>query len=255
MAAMRIAVLADIHGNILALRSVLADIQARHIDLIVNLGDSVSGPLWPRETFEQLQALGAPTVRGNHDRQVATLNQKSMGASDRFAYTELSADQRDALGQLPFSRIFAPGIIGFHATPAHDDRYVVEDIADGHLIRAPIEKISKRLGVIDARIVLLGHSHQSSQVLLPSGVTIINPGSVGCPAYEDPTGKAHCSEAGTPHARYAILDDGGSGNPAVTLCALPYPHDRAAQQALVNGRPEWAHALRTGFMPPKGTEC
>ena len=69
---MRIAVLADIHGNVLALDAVLDDLKRRGgADLTINLGDCVSGPLWPRETFERLEALDLPTVRGNHDRRVA----------------------------------------------------------------------------------------------------------------------------------------------------------------------------------------
>ncbi len=67
---MRLAVIADIHGNLLALDAVLADIAARGVDLTVNLGDCVSGPLWPAETAARLMALGLPTVRGNHDRWV-----------------------------------------------------------------------------------------------------------------------------------------------------------------------------------------
>ncbi|TIW76192.1 MAG: metallophosphoesterase, partial [Mesorhizobium sp.] len=48
---MRIAVLADIHGNLLALDAVLDDLNRRGgADVTVDLGDCVSGPLWPRET-------------------------------------------------------------------------------------------------------------------------------------------------------------------------------------------------------------
>ena len=47
---MRIAVLSDIHGNVAALEAVLADIAKREADLIVNLGDSLSGALFPAET-------------------------------------------------------------------------------------------------------------------------------------------------------------------------------------------------------------
>ena len=65
---MRIAVISDIHGNLAALDEVLADIKRRGCDATVNLGDCCAGPLWPRETFERLEALGLPTVRGNHDR-------------------------------------------------------------------------------------------------------------------------------------------------------------------------------------------
>ena len=49
---MRLAVIADVHGNLIALETVLADIARRGSDLIVNLGDCVTSPLWPRETYE-----------------------------------------------------------------------------------------------------------------------------------------------------------------------------------------------------------
>ena len=120
---MRIAVLADIHGNIPALEAVLDDVSGRGADLIVNLGDCVSGPLWPRETFECLERLKAPTVRGNHDRQVATFDSTKTDASDRFAFLELSEAQRKALGQLPFSRQFAPSIEGSEWWQTVDPKY------------------------------------------------------------------------------------------------------------------------------------
>jgi putative phosphoesterase len=246
---MRIAVLADIHGNLPALEAVLDDVGRRGADLIVNLGDCVSGPLWPRETFERLERLGAPTVRGNHDRQVAVFDPIEMGPSDRFASEELSEAQRKALGELPFSRRFAAGIVGFHATPEYDDRYVLDDVASGVLARASMEKIVRRLGPIGEKLVVLGHSHRPDLVRLPDGTIVMNPGSVGCPAYFDPTGQAHASEAGTPHARYAIVDITDGKDPSVMFLALDYDHEAAARRAEMNGRPEWAHALRTGFMP------
>lgn len=246
---MRIAVLADIHGNIPALEAVLDDVGRRKVDLIVNLGDSVSGPLWPRETFERLEQLGALTVRGNHDRQVAAFDSAKATESDRFAFVALSESQREALGRLPFSFQFAPGIIGFHATPAYDDRYVLDDIASGVLVRAPMEKIVRRLGVIEEKLVLLGHSHRQDLVRLPSGTIVMNPGTVGCPAYFDPSGQAHASEAGSPHARYALVDTVEGGEPSVAFMAVAFDHEAAARRADMNGRPDWAHALRTGFMP------
>jgi hypothetical protein len=62
---MRIAILADVHGNCLALDAVLADLTQRGgAELVVNLGDCVSGPLWPAETMERLATLDVVTVRG-----------------------------------------------------------------------------------------------------------------------------------------------------------------------------------------------
>jgi predicted phosphodiesterase len=55
------AIISDIHGNLCALEAVLADIKVRGADSIVNLGDCVTSPLWPRETFELLESLDLVT--------------------------------------------------------------------------------------------------------------------------------------------------------------------------------------------------
>jgi predicted phosphodiesterase len=86
---MKIAVIADIHGNAVALEAVLADIAVRGVDRVINLGDVVSGPLWPRETMDLLSGRDWLTIRGNHDRWVAGGDPAAKGALDRFAVTEL----------------------------------------------------------------------------------------------------------------------------------------------------------------------
>ncbi len=65
---MRIAILADIHGNSAALDAVLADIDRKGIIHILNLGDCLSGPLDPAGTADRLIARPFPTIAGNHDR-------------------------------------------------------------------------------------------------------------------------------------------------------------------------------------------
>jgi predicted phosphodiesterase len=77
---MRLAILSDIHGNLLALEAVLADLKTRSVDATVNLGDCVTNPLWPRETLELLDTLSLPTVRGNHDRWIAERTRSQIGA-------------------------------------------------------------------------------------------------------------------------------------------------------------------------------
>jgi predicted phosphodiesterase len=57
----RLAIIADIHGNLPALEAVLADIKASGATATVNLGDCVSGPLWPRETMHVLEREALPT--------------------------------------------------------------------------------------------------------------------------------------------------------------------------------------------------
>ena len=65
---MRVAALADIHGNLPALEAVLLDVEREKPDLIVFCGDVASGPM-PSETIDLLRTLrGARFVRGNADR-------------------------------------------------------------------------------------------------------------------------------------------------------------------------------------------
>jgi predicted phosphodiesterase len=68
---MRVAALYDIHGNLPALRAVLADVAREGVDTVVVGGDVATGPL-PRETITHLIALGdrARFVTGNADREV-----------------------------------------------------------------------------------------------------------------------------------------------------------------------------------------
>jgi predicted phosphodiesterase len=116
-------------------------------------------------------------------------------------------------------------------------------------MRGSTAGIQRRLGNVEARIVFCGHSHLPHLIQLPDGPLILNPGSVGLPAYDDlGADEPHVSESGSPHARYAVLtiDD---DQVSVEMIALNYPWEIAAEQAERNGRHEWAHALRTGFMP------
>ncbi len=109
--------IADIHGNLPRSGGVFADLARQNIDRIVDLGDRVSGPLWPRETFELLERRGIPGVRGNHDRLAGSAARDGLGRSDSFAFDALDAKQREGLACLPFRMSVAPGIEAFHATP------------------------------------------------------------------------------------------------------------------------------------------
>ena len=108
-------------------------------------------------------------------------------------------------------------------------------------------RIAERLGETHATVLLCGHSHQARIVRGALGILIANPGSVGCPGYVDPTPPAHVSEAGSPHARYAMLTR-ASERWSVELIAIEYDWTSASRRATENGRPEWAQALATGYV-------
>ena len=239
---MRIAVIADIHGNMPALEAVLDDIRRREIDQTINLGDCVSGPLWPREVCGLLMESNSLVIRGNHDRWVSGAD--PTGASDRYAVSKLGPDHLRWLGSLPPTA--DDGIFACHGTPTNDNRYLVENVSERRLVRASPSVIQERLGDISARVVLCGHSHQPHLIQLPNGPLVLNPGSVGCPAYDDPGAPPLISEAGSPHARYAILiieEDAVSAE----MSAVKYDWQGASARAEKNGRSEWAYGLRTGW--------
>lgn len=230
---MRIAVISDIHGNFPALEAVLGDLRRRNIDQVINLGDCVSGPLWPRETIEFLIGTSWPTTRGNADRRVSGHDLAAMGP-DQLVHNQLTEAQRLWLAALPVLIDMGEGIIAFHSTPTDDDRYLVESVQDGKLVRASATCIRERIGATMGRTLLCGHSHRPHFIQLPDGPIILNPGSVGL------------SEAGSPHARYAVLVVDG-GQIAVEMFAVRYDWMIAADYADKKGRPDWAFTLRTGF--------
>jgi putative phosphoesterase len=243
----KIAAVSDIHGNLLALEAVLADIDKRGVDLIVNLGDILSGPLLPRETAERLMALDFPTISGNHERQVLDTVPDDMGASDRYARDTITAAQRDWMKSLPPVMRPTADVFMCHATPQNDVDCYLEDIVGGELRPAPLRAIEERTGGCDAALILCGHSHIPRLSQLPSGQIIVNPGSVGIQAYEGHHPGPHTVEIGSPHGRYAIAER-SSGTWTVQFIAVPYDWDAAARLALEHGREDWVRALRTGFV-------
>lgn len=243
---MRLAILADIHGNVLALEAVLADLRETAPDLVVNLGDCASGPLWPRETIELLMARDWPTVRGNHDRLVAETPRAGMSPSDACAWDSLDEAQRNWLGALPAIQR-RDDLLMFHAQPARDDAYLLEKVSEqGDVIAATRAHVEARLRGESAPLVLCGHTHLPRLVRIAESL-IVNPGSVGCPGYSDDAPVPHVVETGAPHARYALATRRGSSW-TIDLRAIAYDWDAAARRAARNGREDWARALASGFL-------
>jgi hypothetical protein len=93
--------------------------------------------------------------------------------------------------------------------------------------------------------MLCAHSHVPRIVRLGQSL-IVNPGSVGLPAYESGEPR-YVMESGSPDAHYAILTHDDRGWIA-ELVTLAYDSELAAVTAERHGRLDWARALRTGFM-------
>jgi predicted phosphodiesterase len=244
---MRIAALSDIHGNLFALDAVLADAGRRGVDLSVNLGDILSGPLLPAETAERLMTLDLPTIRGNHERQLLTRPPERLTASDRYAYDQLRDGHREWIEALPVVLRPITDVFMCHATPVSDVDCYLEDLVDGELRPAALATIESRSSACDAGLILCGHTHIPRVAHLSSGQIIVNPGSVGIQAYFGHDPAPHTVEVGSPHARYAIAERSSRGW-TVELVAVPYDWDSAAEVARARGRDDWVRALKTGFV-------
>ena len=232
---MRIAAITDIHGNLRALQAVLADMADRSPDIIVNLGDCVSGPLEPAETGDLLMERGFLTIRGNHDRQLLDRPVSEMGPIDRFTAAHLSERHRTWLAGLP-----PPAVV--------DLTYLLETV-DAHGIRiTPRARLDAQLASSPQSLILCGHSHNPRAVAASNGRLVVNPGSVGLQAYHDTVPYPHMMEVGSPHARYAIIDTGP--RPRVEFMAVEYGWASASADARRAGHADWAHALAGGFVGP-----
>jgi predicted phosphodiesterase len=245
---MRVAAISDVHGNLLALDAVMADIAEQSVDVVVNLGDLLSGGVQPRETADRLMQLDLPTVRGNHERQLLTYPPERMGLSDRLAHDTITDRHRQWLAELPLTLRVAEGVLAFHGSPTDDLVYLLETVDPSGARPATEAEVTERLGAsVDVPLLLCGHTHLQRSMRLPTGAFVLNPGSVGWPAYDDDHPCSHVMEAGTPHARYAVADD-ASGEWRAEFRSVVYAWDRAAATAEANGRPDVAGALRTGRM-------
>ncbi len=247
---MRFAAVADIHGNALALEAVIEDLQRERIDKVVNLGDVLSGPIDPTGVAEHIIPLGWKTVRGNHDRYLIEQDPADMGPTDAVTYAALSSAHLDWLRTLPASLNPFPGVYACHATPRADDAYWMERVlTDGTIRQATREELEAEINDVSAHanLILCGHTHIPRLARLSTGAVLVNPGSVGCPAYTDDQPTPHTMQTGTPNASYAILakrDDEWD----VTFRSVPYDHDAAAAQARAFGREDWAQGLESGWL-------
>lgn len=264
---MKLAAISDIHGNLPALDAVLADIASHAVDTIVNLGDILSGPLWGAETADRLMALALPTIAGNHERQLLTLPRERMSASDAHTDDELLPAHRAWLASLPPTLHLGDEVFCCHGTPTSDLVYFLETtepgfagVGRGHngVRAATLAEAGERAGTalkgMANGLILCGHTHVPRLLRLADGRLVVNPGSVGLQGYDDDHVHPHVIETRSPHARYALLERGAAGW-HVSLRSVAYDWEESARRADREGRPDWAHALRTGFVGPFEAEA
>jgi predicted phosphodiesterase len=216
---MRIAIVSDIHGNLMALDSVVSDIERQGVDQVWCGGDiGWAGP-WASECIERVRDHGWPTVRGNADVWITGDPQTITDAQRRATFVEIagqhaiSEDDARWLANLPIGHTGPGSILMVHGTP--DSPF---DAPGPDSPAATFEPFEDAAG-----ITVFGHVHRAFVRKLRDGTLVANSGSVGLPL----DGETAC---------YVIVENTG---PEVTIVHRRVPFDRRAciAQAKVMGGP------------------
>lgn len=228
---MRVAVLADIHGNLPALRAVLDEMEREEPDALVIAGD-VMGGAYPREALELLAARPEHVVwvRGNAEREAVAAWEGAPVADDEpgraAAWSALALDQRwrDGLASWPIA-VTVDDVCYCHGSPRADDEILTRATTDAAL-RAALD------GITEA-VVVGGHTHQQLVRQLHEAPTYVNAGSVGMP-YE-----------GRPGAFWLMVEDGQP-----QLRATDYDLDAAVAELRVSGFADVESQLAESLLDP-----
>lgn len=232
---MRIAAIADIHGNLPALETVLEDCKRQSIGQYIFLGDYITDGPFSNEVLDIVRSMDAVVVSGNRETRTLKLgptetSQKVMAA----AYATRDHLREDSLDYIQTlkeeTEIEFEGVrfhISHHPTHYHKHENGIWDMAD----------IPKILTHASADITLFGHTHRQ---LLHSenGKHVFNPGSVGLALNSDP------------RAHYGIITikDGNINNGSIEFETLRLDYDREA----------YLEAIRTSGLleeSPLWTQC
>lgn len=237
---MRIVLISDIHGNLPALETILADLQNEQVDQIVCLGDvALFGPQ-PHEVLARLRLLSSTMVLGNTDARALGRSPYEARDEDSFRINEVEfwGMQQLSPTDLEYLGSFQPivevsideeaNLICYHGSP--------RAIGDIILATTPDDELETMLSGYQATVMAGGHTH--TQMLRRFGAaTLINPGSAGIPfVLDQSTGRARHPS----WAEYAVVSR-PAGGLRIELRRTPYDTQPLIRAALASGMPhaEW----------------
>jgi predicted phosphodiesterase len=229
----RVAAIADVHGNATALGAVLAELEREQPDLIVSCGDLTWGSL-PRESVALLEPWGDRVlyVRGNSERE---LQERTMLDSEvarwEFERHDDPVLQDYVRSVRPQVAVEIDGLgptLFCHGSPRSDEECVT--------VATPAERVEEFTAGVQAACIVTAHTHMQYDRRVGE-TRLLNPGSVGLP-YEPEPGKAY----------WALL------GPDVELRRTPYDLDAAIERMRVAGMPKFDQIEELMRTPPPQAE-
>lgn len=213
---MRIAIVSDVHGNLVALEAVLTDLQEQRPDLVVHGGDlAFNGPR-PAECVERIRRLGWPGVRGNMDEALET--RRGRHPSIDWARERLGEEPNRWLQSQPLEWRQDRQLALVHAVPGDLWKAVGPQTDDSEL-RAVY-------GPLGAGLAVYCHIHRP-YVREVGDLTVANTGSVGLPF------------DGDTRSSYLLIED---GKPEIRR--VEYDIERALREVEESGHPDGATIAR-----------
>jgi putative phosphoesterase len=223
---MRLGLISDVHGNLVALEAVLSDMPA--VEAVICVGDVVGYNPWPGECVDRVREVASVSVMGNHDRNVDTPDRyranRMAHAGLIHAGERLDDDQAEWLRTRPERAEVADGrvlVVHSHPDPAQRGTYVY-----------PSDFPRMRPHLDDYEGLLFGHTHVQHEATV-DGRLLCNPGSVGQP------------RDGDPRAAYAVLHV--EDDLRVELRRVSYDVERVQEAVADAGLPD-----RTGARLERG---
>lgn len=225
---MRVALVSDVHSNLIALDAVLEDLDKMGIDQILCAGDLIGYYPYPNETINRFRSRKIRSILGNHDRAVIRINPVGMNkmAAEAILWTakHVSAESIDYLKGLT-SRLrleMGGSSLGlYHGSPRDDDEYLYEVDAGPELLE-----------MCGCQTLVVGHTHMPYVRVHPSGA-IVNAGSVGQP------------RDGDARSSYVIFDVDSGG---FEMRRVPYDIEAVERDVQSAGLPPFlGERLRYGF--------
>jgi predicted phosphodiesterase len=222
VAAVRVALFSDVHGNAVAFNALLDELERTSVDHLVCLGDHAQGGAQPAECLERLRKLGCPVVMGNSDHFVLTLDPGEEAVTEQQLETARWSASQLSDELLEFHRSFQPTVeldlgdgrtlLAFHGSPRSRDE-ILGPWMEEEAFREPLEGHG-------ATVFAGGHIHlQWTRRCGPA--YFVNPGSVGLAYDHHQPEESFRADA---LAEFAILTLDG----AVEVEFRRVPFDRAA---------------------------